>query len=121
MKVYSDGVVLVRSLGFAFAGAVLGAAFWIGISKAIGFDVPFLFCPLAGFLCGVRGEAGEPGPARGNLLVNSLCVLRHQLRGWQGGDDLRDWSKHLQHHQPAHQWNWTGHWGISRLEVRWRL
>ncbi len=52
LKSYSDGVIMGRCLGFGFAGAVVSAAIWIGLSKAMGFDVPFLFCPLAGVICG---------------------------------------------------------------------
>jgi hypothetical protein len=52
LKVYSDGVILGRSLGFGLGGALLSAAIWIGLSWVMGFDVPFLFCPLAGVICG---------------------------------------------------------------------
>jgi FHA domain len=77
LKVHSDGVVLARSVGFAFAGAVLGAVFWIGLSKGIGFDVPFLFCPLAGFLCGYGvklGSQDRPG-AIFSSIATVFCVI----------------------------------------------
>jgi hypothetical protein len=77
LKVHSDGVVLVRSMGFAFAGAALGAAIWIGLSKAMGFDVPFLFCPLAGFLCGYAvklGSQDRPG-AIFSTIASVFCVI----------------------------------------------
>jgi hypothetical protein len=77
LKAYSDGVVLGRSVGFAFAGAVLGAVFWIGLSKGIGFDVPFLFCPLAGFLCGYGvklGSQDRPG-AIFSSIATVFCIL----------------------------------------------
>jgi pSer/pThr/pTyr-binding forkhead associated (FHA) protein len=77
LTVYSDGMVLMRSVGFAFAGAVLGAAIWIGISRGIGFDVPFLFCPLAGFLCGYGvkiGSQDRPGAVFSSI-ASVFCII----------------------------------------------
>jgi hypothetical protein len=77
LKVHSDGVVLARSVGFAFAGAVLGAAIWIGLSKAMGFDVPFIFCPLAGFLCGyaVKLVSQDRPGAIFSSIASVFCVI----------------------------------------------
>jgi hypothetical protein len=77
LKVYSDGAVLARSVGYAFAAAVLGAVFWTGVSKGMGFDVPFLFCPLAGFLCGYGvklGSQDRPG-AIFSSIASVFCVI----------------------------------------------
>jgi hypothetical protein len=77
LKVLSDGAVLARSFGFASAGALLGALFWMGISKATGFDVPFLLCPLAGFLCGYGvklGSQDRPG-AIFSTIASVFCVI----------------------------------------------
>ncbi len=82
MKVYSDGVVLGRSVGFGFAGAVLGALIWMGMSKAMGFDVPFLFCPLAGFLCGYGvklGSQDRPGAIFSSIA--SVCCILSSVAG----------------------------------------
>ena len=56
--VYSDKMLLVRSLGFGFAAALVGALIWIGLSYVFGFDVPFLFGPMVGALCGYAVKLG---------------------------------------------------------------
>ena len=74
---YSDGVLLGRCLGFGFAAAVVSALIWIGISSLIGFDVPFLFCPLAGALCGYAvklGSQDRPGPVFSSIAIG-CCIL----------------------------------------------
>jgi FHA domain len=71
-KVYSDGVILVRCLGFGLGAALLSAVIWIGLSKLFGFDVPFLFFPMTGVLCGYAvkyGNQDTPG-----VLFSSIAV-----------------------------------------------
>jgi hypothetical protein len=77
LKVYSDGAIMGRCLGFGFGGAVLSAAIWIGLSWVMGFDVPFLFCPLAGVICGYAvklASQDRPG-ALFSIIALVFCIL----------------------------------------------
>ena len=77
MVAYSDGVVLGRCIGFGFAASVVAALIWIGISKLISFDVPFIFCSMAGALCGYAvklGSQDRPGVIFSGIAVG-YCLL----------------------------------------------
>jgi len=78
---YDDRTLLLRSLGFGFGAALLGALIWTGLSWLFGFDVPFLFGPMVGALCGYAVKVGcqdTPSPVFSTIaLVNCVigCVL----------------------------------------------
>jgi hypothetical protein len=77
LKVYSDGAIIGRCLGFGFGGAVLSAAIWISLSWVMGFDVPFLFCPLAGVICGYAvklASQDRPGPIFSTIAL-VFCIV----------------------------------------------
>ena len=77
LKVYSDGVVLLRSLGFGFGAALLTALLWTGVSRLIGVDVPFIFCIVAGALCGYAVKFAcqdRPGAIFSSIAV-VFCIL----------------------------------------------
>lgn len=77
LAVYSDGTILARCFGFGFGAAVLSAALWIGLSKVMGFDVPFIFCPAVGVLCGYSvkfASQDRPGAIFSSIAVG-YCIL----------------------------------------------
>ncbi len=74
---YSDKTLLLRSVGFGFAAALVGALVWTGLSKLFGFDVPFLFAPMIGALCGYAVKIASqdtPGPLFSSIAV-VFCVI----------------------------------------------
>jgi len=76
-KKYSDSAILVRSLVFGFAGALLSALVWTGLSWLFGFDVPFIFCVLSAVICGfaVRfGSLNSPG-AFFSVMAVVYCII----------------------------------------------
>jgi len=77
VKTYSEGVILLRCLGSGFGAAMLSALVWTGLSWLMGVDVPFLFCPMAGVICGyaVKLAAQDtPGPIFSTIAV-VFCVI----------------------------------------------
>ena len=75
--VYSDQMLLIRSLGFGFVAALLGALIWTGLSYLMGVDVPFIFAPLVGALCGYAVKLGcqdTPSPVFSSIAAAS-CIL----------------------------------------------
>jgi hypothetical protein len=84
-KKYSDTAILVRSLAFGFAGALLSALVWTGLSWLFGFDVPFIFCVLSAVICGfaVRfGSLNSPGAFFSVIAV--MCCLLGSILGKVG-------------------------------------
>jgi hypothetical protein len=76
-KKYSDGVILFRSVAFGFAGALLSALIWTGLSRLFGVDVPFIFCVLSAAICGYAVKLGSldtPGALFSALAVG-YCIL----------------------------------------------
>ena len=79
--VYSDQMLLMRSVGFGFGAALLGALIWTGLSMLFGFDVPFLFGPMVGALCGFAVKIAcqdTPSPVFSTIaMVNCIigCAL----------------------------------------------
>ena len=74
---YSGGMLLMRSLGFGLASALLGAAIWTGLSRLFGVDVPFLFAPMVGALCGYAVKIGcqnNAGPVF-SAIAAICCIL----------------------------------------------
>lgn len=75
--VYSQNMLLVRSVGFGFVAAILGAMIWIGLSYLFGFDVPFIFGPIVGALCGYAVKLASqdtPSPVFSGIAV-VFCIL----------------------------------------------
>jgi pSer/pThr/pTyr-binding forkhead associated (FHA) protein len=75
--VYSDKTLLIRSLGFGFGAALLGALIWTGLSYLMGVDVPFLFAPMVGALCGYAVKLGcqdTPSPVFSAVAV-VCCII----------------------------------------------
>ena len=75
--VYSDKMLLIRSLGFGFAAALIGALLWTGLSYLFGVDVPFLFAPAVGALCGYAVKLGSqdtPSPVFSSIAV-VCCII----------------------------------------------
>ncbi len=90
--VYSDQQLLLRSLGFGFGGALLGALIWTGLSWLFGFDVPFLFAPMVGALCGYMVKIGcqdTPSPVFSSIAV--VCCIIGSVLGKLG----MIWATHL--------------------------
>ncbi len=52
MVEYSESTILLRTVGFAVGGTILGAALWTGASAVIGIDFPFIYAALMGAICG---------------------------------------------------------------------
>ena len=76
-KRYSDMAILLRALGFGFGGAVLGALLWTGFAALTGIDMPPIFCPGVGALCGFAVKLGcqdRPGMVF-SLIAVVNCVL----------------------------------------------
>lgn len=76
-KKYSDLTVLLRSAGFGAGGALLGALLWTGFAALTGIDMPPLFCPAVGALCGYAVKLGcqdRPGIIFSLIAVVS-CVI----------------------------------------------
>ena len=74
---YSDGVLLGRSVGFAFAAAILSALIWTGLSWLFGFDIPYIFCMISAALCGYAVKIGcqdTPGPVFSSIAV-VFCII----------------------------------------------
>ncbi len=74
---YSDLAILLRALGFGFGGAVLGALLWTGFAALTGIDMPPIFCPGIGALCGFAVKLGcqdRPGIIFSLIAVGN-CVL----------------------------------------------
>ncbi|MDR3458698.1 MAG: FHA domain-containing protein [Verrucomicrobiae bacterium] len=75
--VYSDKMLLMRSVGFGFGAALLGALIWSGLSWLFGFDVPFLFGPMVGALVGFAVKIAcqdTPGPVFSSIAV-VCCII----------------------------------------------
>jgi hypothetical protein len=73
LKQYSDAAILARSIGFAFAGAVLSSIIWVGIVWLTSFDVSFIFALMAGALCGYGVKLGSQD--RPGLLFSAIAVF----------------------------------------------
>jgi hypothetical protein len=83
--VYSDKMLLVRSLGFGVGAALLGALIWTGLSYLMGVDVPFLFAPMVGALCGYAVKLGcqdTPSPVFSVIAV--VCCIIGSVLGKLG-------------------------------------
>jgi len=75
--VYSDKMLLIRSLGFGFVAALLGALIWTGLSYLMGVDVPFIFAPMVGALCGYAVKLGcqdTPSPVFSSIAA-ACCIV----------------------------------------------
>jgi pSer/pThr/pTyr-binding forkhead associated (FHA) protein len=75
--VYSNKMLLIRSLGFGFGAALLGALIWTGLSYLMGVDVPFIFAPMVGALCGYAVKLGcqdTPSPVFSAIAV-VCCII----------------------------------------------
>jgi hypothetical protein len=75
--VYSDKALLMRSVGFGFGAALLGALIWTGLSWLFGFDVPFLFGPMVGALVGYAVKIAcqdTPGAVFSSIAV-VFCII----------------------------------------------
>ena len=80
--VYSDQMLMMRSLGFGFGAALLGALIWTGLSWLFGVDVPFIFAPIVGALCGYAVKIGcqdTPSPVFSSIAV--LCCVIGSVLG----------------------------------------
>jgi hypothetical protein len=49
---YSEGTILLRTIGFGVGGALLCGGIWAGFTALSGFDMPAIFAPLTGVGCG---------------------------------------------------------------------
>jgi len=75
--VYSDKQLLLRSIGFGFGASLLGALLWTGLSWLFGFDVPFLFAPMVGAICGYAVKIASqdtPSPVFSSVAV-VFCII----------------------------------------------
>jgi len=83
-KVYSDGVVLMRCLGFGFGAALLVAAVWGGLSRLMKFDVVFIFAIGAGAACGyaVKLASQDRAGAVFSIIAIFFCLLAIALGKW---------------------------------------
>ncbi len=83
--VYSDKMLLIRSLGFGFGAALLGALIWTGLSYFIGVNVPFLFAPMVGVLCGFAVKiGGQDTPGRVFSAIAAICCIIGSVLGKLG-------------------------------------
>ena len=76
-KVYSDGQVLARCLGFGFGAALFITLLWGGFAWLTKFDVVFLFAIAAGGACGFAvklGSQDRPGAIFSAIAI-SLTLL----------------------------------------------
>jgi len=83
--VYSDKMLLIRSAGFGCGAALLGALIWTGLSLLMGVDVPFLFAPMVGAMCGYAVKVGcqdTPGPVFSAIAV--VCCIIGSVAGKLG-------------------------------------
>ena len=79
-KHYSDVTVLVRSIGFGCAGAVVAAGVWAGLGAAIGAVASFMpgiLCWITGVICGYGvkiGSQDRPGIIFSLIAVGAMCL-----------------------------------------------
>jgi len=52
LTAYSDGTILLRTIGFGLGGSVVGGGLWTGFAALTGTDMPAIFAPLVGVSCG---------------------------------------------------------------------
>ena len=68
---------MLRCIAAGIGAAILSALVWSGLSWLMGVDVPFLFCPMAGVICGyaVKLAAQDtPGVIFSTIAV-VFCIL----------------------------------------------
>lgn len=76
-KIYSDGAILARCLGFGLGAALLSALLWTGLSWLFGFDILFIFFPMVAVICGFAVKlAGQdrPGPVFSAIAVGYFLL-----------------------------------------------
>ncbi len=77
MKVYSDGMILLRCQVFGFSAAVLSALIWTGLSWLFGFDILFIFIPMVAVICGYAvklASQDRPGPMFSAIAVGYFLL-----------------------------------------------
>jgi len=79
-KAYSDVTVLLRSIGFGCAGALVAAGIWAALGAAIGAVASFMpgiLCWITGIICGYGvkiGSQDRPGIIFSMIAVGAMCL-----------------------------------------------
>ena len=82
---YSEGTILMRTVGFGTGGTVVCGGIWAGFTAMTGFDMPAMwFAPLTGVGCGYAVKIASQDRARGLFLD----------RG-RGGDNISCGGRHV--------------------------
>jgi hypothetical protein len=82
---YSEGTILLRTLGFGFGGAVICGGIWAGFTALTAFDMPAIFAPLTGVGCGYAVKiASQDRPGGFFSLMAIVATLLGVLLGFFG-------------------------------------